>query len=138
MIDELTYAEEMLKRGEYSFVICAEGKVNVSEEKGIKPLLELASVGEDFSGAYAADRIVGKAAAMLYVLMEVKAVFAEVLSEKAKNIFEKYGIEYKYDTLTDDIINRKGTGICPMEEAVRDIESPEEALSAIKKKLQGI
>ncbi len=135
MIDELTYAEGMLKRGGYTLVICSGGRVQFSEEKGIRPLLELADSGEDWSGSYAADKIVGKAAAMLYAHLKVKAVFAEVLSESAKDVFEKYGVEYRYDTLTENIINRKGTGLCPMEETVQSTDSPNDALAAIRNKL---
>ena len=42
MLDELTYAKEMLRRGGYTLFLCNEGKVTFSEERGIKPLLALA------------------------------------------------------------------------------------------------
>lgn len=135
MIDELTYAKEMLKRGGYTLVICSSGKVQVSGERGIKPLLQIAESGEDWNGAYAADKIVGKAAAMLYVLLGVKAVFAEVLSESAKEVFEQNKIEYAFEALTEKIINRQGTGLCPMEQAVADVENPADAIRAINEKI---
>ena len=135
MMNEITYAKEMLSRGGYTLVVCSGGRVFVSEDKGIKPLLGLVKSQDDWSGAYAADKIVGKAAAMLYTLLGVKAVFAEVLSEKAKEIFEKIGIEFEYNTLTENIINRQGTGLCPMEEAVKDTDNAEEALAAIETKI---
>lgn len=135
MIDELTYAKEMLRRGGYTLVICLSGKVQVSSEKGIKPLLQIAESGENWSGAYAADKIVGKAAAMLYVLLEVKAVFAEVLSESAKEVFEQNGIEYTFETLTEKIVNRQGTGLCPMEQAVKDVQNPSGVLRAVNEKI---
>lgn len=135
MMNEITYAKEMLSRGGYTLVVCSGGRVYVSEEKGIKPLLELVKSQEDWSGAYAADKIVGKAAAMLYTLLGVKAVYAEVLSEKAKEIFEENGIKLEYDTLTENIINRHGTGLCPMEEAVNDMNNAAGALAAIEAKI---
>ena len=135
MMNEITYAKEMLSRGGYTLVVCSGGRVYVSEEKGIKPLLELVKAQDDWSGAYAADKIVGKAAAMLYALLGVKAVYAEVLSEKAKEIFDKNGIEFECNTLTDNIINRQGTGLCPMEEAVKDIDNADDAIMAIEAKI---
>ena len=135
MMNEITYAKEMLSRGGYTLVVCIGGRVYISEEKGIKPLLELVKSQDDWSGAYAADKIVGKAAAMLYTLLGVKAVFAEVLSEKAKEIFDKNGIEFEYNTLTENIINRQGSGLCPMEEAVKDIDNAEDAIMAIEAKI---
>ena len=46
MLDELTYAKEMLRRGGYTLFLCNEGKVTFSEERGIKPLLALAETNE--------------------------------------------------------------------------------------------
>ena len=64
-------------------------------------------------GGYAADRIVGKAAALLYVMMGVKGVFAEVLSESALAVLNKHGVHAEYSVLTPNIINRAGDGLCP-------------------------
>ena len=44
------------------------------------------------------------------------------MTKKAKEILEKNGIKVTFETLTDKIINRTGTDICPMEKAVMDIE----------------
>ena len=41
MLDELTYAKEMLRRGGYTLFLCSEGHVTFSEERGIVPLLAL-------------------------------------------------------------------------------------------------
>ena len=48
--------------------------------------------------------------------------------QSAERIFLHYGIIYEYDTQVPLIINRKGTGICPMEDAVKDIEDPEKGM----------
>ncbi len=40
-----------------------------------------------------------------------------------------------YKILTDKIINRSGTGICPMEETVSNIEDCEQGYVALKEKL---
>ena len=37
-------------------------------------------------------------------------------------------------TKGQDIVNRKGDGMCPMEETVKDIDNAEKALSALKQK----
>jgi hypothetical protein len=47
-----------------------------------------------------------------------------------------YGIVAEYETLADYIVNRSGDGICPMEEAVIDIDDPTEALAAVKRRLE--
>ena len=136
MTGDWTLAIEALHSArENTLTVCRDGKLSVSTQRGIKPLLELTESDEDLHGACAADRIVGKAAAMLYVLLGVKAVYAEVLSKTARDIFEENHIEYRYETLTDRIINRMGTGLCPMEEAVKETDEPQAALTAIRNKI---
>lgn len=134
MTDELRRAKVQLEQNGYTLFLCAGERTYCSKENGIVPLLALVGSNE-WKGAYAADKIVGKAAAMLYVLLGVKAVYAEVLSKTAQAVFEEYGVAYAYGTLTEKIINRMGTGLCPMELAVSELEKPADAPEAIRAKL---
>jgi len=72
------------------------------------------------------------------VLLGVKEVWAGVMSEAAAEVLDRYGIRASQDKLVANIINRAGTGICPFEEAVLDIHSPEEALTAIRAKMDAM
>lgn len=138
MTEELRRAKEALDSDTaVTLAVCRGDDLTVSREKGIKPLLKLTQ-GDDLRNASAADRIVGKAAAMLYALTGVEAVFAQVLSEQGRTVLKRYGIVYEYGTLTENIINRSGTGLCPMEEAVKDIDDLKEALAAIKAKVAAL
>lgn len=119
----------------YTLCLAADEKLITSTKRGIAPLIDCIESGADFSGFSAADRIVGKAAALLYVYMKIKEVYAEVLSKSAEKVFIEYGVKYSHGVITEKIINRAGDGICPMEQAVADILSPEEALSTIQNKL---
>jgi iron complex outermembrane receptor protein len=73
---------------------------------------------------------------MLLVKGKVRKLYSQVLSEKAVPILEKYGIEYSCGTLTDMIVNRDNTGMCPMEMTVRNIEEIDEAVSALSAKVR--
>lgn len=138
MTEELRRAKEALDADTaVTLAVCRGDDLTVSREKGIKPLLKLTQ-GDDLRNASAADRIVGKAAAMLYALTGVEEVFAQVLSEQGRTVLKHYGIVYEYGTLTENIINRSGTGLCPMEEAVKDIDDLKEALAAIKAKVAAL
>lgn len=98
---------------------------------GISPLYELYRSGRDIRGWSAADKIVGRAAAMLYLLLGVREVYAEVMSEDALTLLRIGGVCAEYGTLCRAIVNRAGTGVCPMERAVSGIDVPEEAARAI-------
>ena len=130
MITEMTYARQMLSIGGYKLVVCAKDSVYVSEESGLASLLSL--VGEDtWIGAAAADKVVGKAAAMLFVLLRVKSLYAEVITETAKAVLEAQGIECVYGTLVERLIDADGK-VCPSELAVENVVDPSDAPAALK------
>ncbi len=118
-------------------VLYREEAVYRSDKPGIRPLLA-ASQNPAFTGVWAADKIVGRAAAMLYCLLKVKGVYAQVLSIGGKEILDRHGIAVSWDTLTPAIQNRAGTGLCPMEMAVSDITAPQSAPAALLKALAAL
>ncbi|MCM1285882.1 MAG: DUF1893 domain-containing protein [Acetobacter sp.] len=106
------------------------------DKRGVKPLLDWIDRGLDLKGFSAADKVVGNAAAFLYVTLGIKEIYANVVSRSAVETLEKYGIKIQYNELAEYIINRAGTGKCPMEDAVKNAVSPNEALMAIRIRLK--
>ena len=131
-------ARNLLIAGGYTCVVHKEGTVYTATERGVKPLVRWLTEGIDVRGFSAADKVVGRATAYLYVLLGVKEVWAAVMSEAAAEVLQRHGIAASQDELVPHIINRAGTGICPFEEAVLDIQTPEEALTAIREKMQAM
>lgn len=129
-------AKTLLASGDYTCVLCKGDAVYQSKERGVKPLLDWLESGTDLRGFAAADRVVGKAAAYLYVLLGVRAVYAPVMSEAARAVLERYGIEASCGVAVPAIRNRAGTGLCPVEQAVADIDTSQAALPAIVERLQ--
>ena len=132
---DLELAKEQLIKDGCTCVIRKGDAVYSSTARGVKPLLSLLDSGEDYRGYSAADKVVGKAAAMLYVLLGVSKVHACVISEKALTVLAKGSIDVTYDTLVDRIHNRTNTGFCPMEETVWEIEDLQEGLQAVREKV---
>ncbi len=123
----------LLERSERTCVLVRESIVYQSERKGIAPMMELLDAETDLRGFSVADRIVGRAAAMLFVLAGVAAVHAQVMSRGALAFLRENGVSAAYETLTDYIVNRQGDGMCPMERAVQGIEDPSNAREAIRR-----
>ena len=115
---DLQRAKQILNDGGYTCVLVKQTDSFHSLERGVKPLVGLVQSGKSYKGYCAADKVVGKATAFLYTLLNVKAVHANVISQAALEVLKPSGIEVYFDTLTDHIINRKGDGICPFEQAV--------------------
>ena len=126
-------AKALLEEG-YTCAMYKETQVLKSAQRGVAPLLEWLESDENFHGFSAVDKVVGKAAAFLYVLLGVKQVFAFVLSEEAEKVLTKYGILVEYEQKVPMIRNRTNTGFCPMEQAVWEIDDPAQAQEMIKKK----
>ena len=136
MNNNLIKAKNSLQKGNYTCVLCFCDQLYFSTERGIKPLVNWLNSGIDFSGFSGADKVVGKGAAFLYALMKVKNLYASVISKPALLVLNDYGIKVEYDTLVDYIVNRKGDGVCPFEEAVKDVSDAQKAYDIICNKLQ--
>lgn len=124
-------AKAVLSESKHTCVLCKDSRILYSDERGVLPLLRWIKEGKDLSGFSAADRVVGKAAAFLYVKLKVAEVYAPVMSRAGADILMQYGIRAFYDTQTVEIRNRDNTDICPMDKAVKDVKEPEEALEKI-------
>ena len=122
----------------HTLCLVKAGACLYSERTGIAPMMYFIAENTDLAGYSAADLVVGKAAALLFAKCKIKQVFAKTLSEAGRQTLEKYHIKYEYETLTPKIVNRAGTGICPMEQAVTGTDDPEEAYLILKNKLQSM
>ena len=138
METDLNKARSILETGDYTCVICRGENTYTATERGVKPLLNWLDNGLDLTDYSAADRVVGRATAFLYCLLGVKEVYARVMSHPAAEVLKAAGIAAEAGQLVDGIINRRGTGPCPFEAAVLDIQDPQEALAAIRRKMEQI
>lgn len=126
---------DMVEQGGFTCAIAKGEKLFTSTLRGIRPLLDLIGSGEDFSGGIAADKIVGRAAALLYAHMGIREVYAGVLGEGGLAVLREHDIAAQFGTLAERIINRVGTDICPMERASENISDPAEAYFILKKRV---
>lgn len=128
----LEQAKNTLKAIDSTIAVVSNGEVFTSKERGVKPLLYLLTEKKGFlKGASVADKVIGKAAALLMVLGEIKEVHTLIISEPAIKVFEKYNIPCFYDKKVTRIVNRTGDGLCPMETLCLDVENPQEAFERI-------
>jgi hypothetical protein len=87
----------------------------------------------DLKGSCVADRVAGKAVALLCVYACVKGVYAVVLSRQAQAVLEKKNVVYQFGELVDNVLDPSRTGTCPFERAAASLSDPEEAYEAFKK-----
>ena len=79
-----------------------------------------------------ADKVVGKGAAALMVLGGVEGLFADVVSRPALELLAGAGIAVEYTVVVPNIVNRAGTGTCPVEQLCAGAASAAECLPLIE------
>ncbi|MGO5051377.1 DUF1893 domain-containing protein [Lachnospiraceae bacterium LCP25S3_G4] len=138
MKKRLEQAAKILKEQNVSCVILKEGHLPyLSNEIGIKPLMvELQSDKYAFRDAIIADKVVGKAAALMAILGGAMAIYGEVMSEEAIAVLESHHIIYGYGTKVSYIENRRKTDRCPLENAVMHIDDPQIAFDVLEQTIR--
>lgn len=131
-------AKQLLFSTSSTLVLVRGTRQYASDQKGIAGLLGLVENGTALEGFCAADRVVGKAAALLFVYAGVREVFAEVISEKALEVFQAHGLPCVYAATVPYIQNRTHSGPCPMEQSVEALVDPAEALYVLRRTLNSL
>lgn len=115
-------------------VVAKNDEFFTSDALGIKPLMVFLRADKHFFvDAVIADKVIGKAAALLMILGGACGVYGEVMSQSAVETLKKHEIYFEYGELVPYIKNRTDTGTCPMEETVKNIDSPTDAFEALEK-----
>ena len=141
---ELTQLNDHLKRlrrEKLNLIILKEDTtLFTSSEEGMKPLIEAINrVGiSTLEDAIVIDKIVGKAAALLISYFKAKKVHCIVLSIKGRTVLDNHSIKHYEERLTPEIMNRRGTGLCPFEQAVRDVDDPLEGYERVNTTLKAL
>ena len=130
---DLATLHSILRQGDHSLVVAtAAGAISTYDSPGVVDLYKLNTESpEILKGALVADKIVGKGAAALMVEGRVKGVQTDVITREAIDYLRNHGVEVKYEQVIDSIINRTGTGMCPVESRCKSIENPDECLKTI-------
>lgn len=130
---DLEKAVQLFQDGEHSMVAVKNDKQWVTNGRGIRPLYQLVTGKPAFAdGASIADKVIGKAAALLAVYGGIKAIYAELTTTTAHQVCERYGITLKYKKKVEAIENRDRTGLCPMEQLAKGETDPAKMLEKVK------
>ncbi len=131
---DLEVAKNRLHDESLTLVIVKNGKaVYETRSHRISGFLEaIDAIGEEVRDSSVADRVVGKAVALLCVYAKVKWVYAVVLSRQGQTVFEKHKIAYQSEELVDNVLDSNRAGICPFERVAADLSDPKDAYEAFK------
>lgn len=126
-------AIELLHSEKCSCVIVSGSTVTICRERGVKDLFRiLESEKHLLDGAFIADKVIGKGAAALMILGKAAGVYADVISLPALELLKSANIPVTYAKCVPNIINRAGTGLCPVETLCLPCSSADECLPLIE------
>jgi len=132
--NDLDIAKEELKQKNLALVIAKKGKVIFETSlHGIGGLLKaIEELDQEMKGSSVADKIVGKAAALLCIHVGVITVFAVTVSEKGIQTLKDGNVSCQFKNRVPHILNLKRSDICPFEKLVSDISNPKEAYEKLR------
>lgn len=133
-MDNLELARKTLEEEDLAFVLVNNMKViRKSEAKGIKTLATIYKEDKELlEGAYVADKVIGKAAALFLKGGNIIELYAELISEEAIEILKGENIKIIYSEKTEKILNRDMTDICPMEKLSEGVKDPDILLEKVE------
>ncbi|PUU87442.1 MULTISPECIES: DUF1893 domain-containing protein [Bacteria] len=135
---DIEKAKDFLEKGNYSFVAVKDGHIiAASQEDGIKPLIKIIRENKSMlKESSIADKVIGKAAALLMLYAKAKEVHGYIMSETAMEVFNDKDFPYTYDEEVKYILNKTGDDMCPMEKVTMNISKPNKAYKALEEKIK--
>jgi hypothetical protein len=137
IIRDMDLAREILSKTDYSIVVIKNGKILTKRQGlGIRPILEaIDELDSSICDSVIGDRILGKASALLCRYANAKGVYSPQATKTAIALLIMADIPSQIDQMVPYIKNRNGDGVCPFEEMLKDVESPDEAYNILKKRV---
>lgn len=132
MHEELERAKELMILESYTCVITLDGITFKSKEKGLQPLLDWLYSGNKYTGWRLCDKVVGRAAAFLHIILGVREIYADVVSQPAKDLLEEHNVTVNAGEIVPAILNAAKDGPCPLETAVEGITDANDSIMAIE------
>lgn len=130
---DIVIAKKIFNEEDFSLVIIKDEKVLLkSNERGIKPIYDIIKVDySEYIGSSAADKVVGRGAAIVYDMLKIKNLYAELISESALEFLNDTDIVVEYDKKVENIRNRDNTDLCPMEKLSKGIINGEDFIARV-------
>lgn len=131
---DLEFVKQKLNADSLAFVIVkGDAILRTGTREGIGELIEAVdALGGAAHGAVLADKIVGKAVAMVARTARFRALYSPLASQAARDALASDKILLEYDRLVPLILNKRNDGPCPMERLTLPIDDPLQAVDALR------
>ena len=133
-MNDLELAQQTFRASPVAFVLVKDGVVlRTGTRDGIGELIQaVETLGDAAQGASLADKVVGKAVAMVARAARLQAIYSPLASQAALDALMIDHIPLEYDRLVPLILNKRNDGPCPMEKLTQPIQDPLQAVTALR------
>lgn len=126
-------AIDWLTRRELSLLVLDEGQpVFTSSKPGLTPLIDAVDSLDHLDGLTAVDKVVGGAAARIFVIYGIDQVLTNLISHPAKNILTSSTISFKAEQTVQQLSAPKQEGPCKLEKLSQEINNDEDFLKLVR------
>ncbi|MCJ7713175.1 DUF1893 domain-containing protein [Candidatus Bathyarchaeota archaeon] len=139
-MNDLEIAENELKTKGLTLVIVKKGELifKTKDHKIAGFLSAIEKFGRSLEDSSIADRVVGKAIALLCVYAKVKAIYAVVISTKAKKVLEQNQISHEWTSIVNEILDSETNQVCPFEMKAISMSDPEDTYFELRNLLNSL
>ena len=129
--------DEMLKNlDKHTLAVYKNGEIKYYNQRNLKPIFwALEDNNNDFSDCYIVDRRISKASAALFVYGNAKYIQTPVMTYSAKELFDKYNINYKTNEVVNSVIDKNSKIQCPLEKLILKNDNLQECYKILKNKV---
>ncbi|MBU7032974.1 MAG: DUF1893 domain-containing protein [Theionarchaea archaeon] len=135
--DFMMARDEFAKRHSAFIIVNNQKIIGESTEKGVAPFFHAVDSLEGLKGASLADRVVGKAVALLSLFAGIDSIYTPLISTPAIHVLSRHSTHVDADTIVPMILNRTQTDRCPIEAMVLACDNPTDAYRILKEKFTG-
>ncbi|WP_295885007.1 DUF1893 domain-containing protein [uncultured Anaerococcus sp.] len=136
-MNNIDLAKMTLLENNHSIVVVKEDKVVYKSDKnGLLPIIDIYDSDKSIlNGAAVADKVIGRAAALILIKANISELYTELISENAISILDDTNIKYQYNKKVKEIRNRDNTDMCPMEKLSLSTDDADQLIAKVKEKI---
>lgn len=133
-MNDLELARQTLDAEDLAFVLTRDGEIlSRGTERGVVELLATVdALGSRAEGASLADKVVGKAVALIVVHCGIRAVDTRLVSASAREFLSAHAVPLRADTTVPTIVNRRADDACPMEKLTLPLMNAAEGVAQLR------
>ncbi|MCF8001687.1 MAG: DUF1893 domain-containing protein [Halanaerobiales bacterium] len=123
-----------LKKSEYKLVVVKDNEIKYkSREDSVSSIMDLLDENPELlKNSIVADKVIGRAVAMICDCGEVEFCYGTIISNGALDVFKNANIPYEANQKVEYIKNKDNTDLCPIEKLTLKVDNSSEGIEKIK------